>query len=70
MPERRRMTRREIWNQIGVSVAGWFMLFSLVRVWWKIYILYRDNGPRTDAAGIEPNRPRRHSHWLIGRGET
>lgn len=38
MRDRRGMTRRQIWNQIGVSVAGWLMFFSLIRVWWKIYL--------------------------------
>ena len=31
------MTRREIWNHIGVSAAAWVMLFALVRIWWRVY---------------------------------
>jgi hypothetical protein len=64
------MTRREIWNQIGVSAAVWFMLFSLVRVWWRIYLVWRQSlmGFNT-ARAAEPSR-RRRLHWRIGNGET
>jgi hypothetical protein len=38
-PRRRRMTRREIWTQIGVSAAAWVMLFALARIWWRVYLV-------------------------------
>ena len=36
---RRRLTRQEIWNHMGVSAAGWVMVFALVRVWWRVYLV-------------------------------
>ena len=38
-PRRRRMTRREIWTQIGVSAAAWVILFALARIWWRVYLV-------------------------------
>ena len=35
---RRRMTRKEIWTQIGLSVAGWVMFVAIVRIWWRVYL--------------------------------
>ena len=68
MQNRRRMTRREIWTQIGVSFAGLVMFFGLVRGWWRIYLLYRENGASTDAArNPEPQRQRRVT-WPTQRG--
>ena len=37
--QRRRMTRREIWTLIGVAAAGWVMLFALLRIWWRVYLV-------------------------------
>lgn len=36
---RRRRTRREFWNLVGISAAAWVMLFALVRIWWRIYLV-------------------------------
>jgi hypothetical protein len=38
-PARTRMSRRELWNLIGVSAAGWVMVFALIRVWWRLYLV-------------------------------
>ena len=38
-PTRPRMSRQEIWNMMGVSAAAWVMVFSLVRVWWRVYLV-------------------------------
>lgn len=38
-PRRRRRTRREFWNLVGISAAAWVMLFALVRIWWRIYLV-------------------------------
>ena len=33
------MTRKEIWRQIGLSIAGWVMFIALVRIWWRVYLV-------------------------------
>ena len=38
-PARTRMSRRELWHVMGASAAGWVMVFALVRVWWRVYLV-------------------------------
>jgi disulfide bond formation protein DsbB len=37
-PTRARMSRKELWNLMGVSAAAWVMVLALVRVWWRVYL--------------------------------
>jgi hypothetical protein len=32
------MSRKELWNLMGVSAAAWVMVLALVRVWWRVYL--------------------------------
>ena len=33
------MTRKEIWTQIGLSIAVWVMFIAFVRIWWRVYLI-------------------------------
>jgi hypothetical protein len=36
---RRRMTRNEFWNFVGVAACVWIMVFAFIRIWWRIYLV-------------------------------
>lgn len=38
-PRPQRMNRRELWTFLGACACGWVMLFAMLRIWWRVFLV-------------------------------